>query len=145
MIFLSTIPTDPEVPFNCSDEKVIHGLAVAIFGGVSALVFNALMSSFSLFLAKDSFCFSVSTFLTLDFGLGLGFGLGLAFALLRFTDEALDLGFDLGFAFAFFATGFTEASELGFFVAWEVVAEFFFRVVVVLPVCAFGLDTGLSV
>lgn len=138
--------------------KTIHALLGRILGGVRALIFSALIISFAFFLANKSFCFSVSTFLTLGLGLGLdldldldlGLGLDLAFALLRFAVEALevesfDLGFGFVFAFGFFSTGCSETSELGFSATLTVVAAFFFRVVVVLPVCAFGLDTGRSV
>ena len=81
-----------------------------------------------------AFSSSVNTFLVLGFGFGLGF--------------AFDLS--AGFAFALFCPE-AVGSALGFFVrvAFLVVAgpaagrAFFLGVLVVLPVCALGLDAGL--
>lgn len=123
-----------------SATKAAHGLFTGLLGGfLRAAVLRSLIFCFALFAASfsfrfaifaanASFCFSVKIFsrrlLGLDFALVLDLDVVLALV--------LGLGLGLRFAFTFSLVDFVA------------VAAFFDGAVVVRPVCALGLDTGLS-
>ena len=121
----------PESNFEAlilSWEKTNHAVEAVPTGGLSATALSSLMVAAFFWASVKAF------FGFLDFGLAFAFFADFGLALI--LGFAFDFALGVAFAAVFFGAGFLAA------LVCEVVGAFL-AAVVVLPVCAFGRDTGL--
>ena len=113
-------------------RTTLYADAGSSFGGSKAVFLNSRIRALSFWAAALVFCSGVKAFFARTFGVALGLALGLAlgFALV------VALGFAFVVAFPFAAGDFFDAADV------VVVGAFFLGLLVVLPVCPFGLDAG---